>query len=223
MSDSKLSVCSECGSKYIAASSKMKAMCPECASILYGYENCDHVFKDGRCIKCFWDRSRSVYIQRIVGGRSDKMDLFRDKYTAFQKEFGLGRKMVLSTSENSRVSSRMMSVIHINGEFYFQTDITMKKYHQITANNNVALCIDNIQIEGKCLELGHPLDYAQFCAAFQECFKGSYDAFTALENERLFVVIPHYIERWIYKEGVPYNEFFDIEKQEYSCRQYSGK
>ena len=118
MSDSKLSVCSECGSKYIAASSKMKAMCPECASILYGDENCDHVFKDGRCIKCFWDGNRSAYIQRLVDGRSDKMDLFRDKYTALQKEFGLGKKMVLSTSENSRVSSRMMSVIHINGEFY---------------------------------------------------------------------------------------------------------
>lgn len=73
MSDSKLIVCSECGSKFITASSKMKALCLECASILYGYENCDHVFKDGRCIKCFWDGSRSVYIQRLEDGRSDKI------------------------------------------------------------------------------------------------------------------------------------------------------
>lgn len=67
------------------------------------------------------------------------MSLFDDKYSAFLTEFGHGRKMVLSTSENNRVSSRMMSVIQIDGSFYFQTDITMRKYHQIKSNRNVAL------------------------------------------------------------------------------------
>ena len=62
------------------------------------------------------------------------MKLFDDKYNAFLIEFGHGRKMVLSTSENNRVSSRMMSIIQIDGHFYFQTDINMRKYRQIESN-----------------------------------------------------------------------------------------
>ncbi|MBQ6215064.1 MAG: pyridoxamine 5'-phosphate oxidase family protein [Oscillospiraceae bacterium] len=151
------------------------------------------------------------------------MDIFNERVNAFLSEFGKGRKMVLSTSENNRVSSRMMSVVQIDGHFYFQTDATMKKYHQISVNNYVALCIDNIQIEGKCTEIGHPLNNTRFCEIFQECFKGSYDAYSALENERLFVVTPQYIERWIYKDRIPHIETFDMVKEQYCFREYSGK
>lgn len=38
----------------------------------------------------------------------------------------------------------MMSVVLINGVFYFQPDKTFRKYEQIKDNPNVALCIDNI-------------------------------------------------------------------------------
>lgn len=152
----------------------------------------------------------------------DHMDEFYQKVTAFFSDFGKGRKMVLSTSENGRVSSRMMSIVQIGGELYFQTDKTMKKYTQIMKNNNVALCIDNIQIEGRCTEAGHPLDNAAFCDIFQECFKSSYSAYSALSNERLFVVKPLYIERWIYNEGVPYIETFDMSAKQYGFVRYSG-
>lgn len=150
------------------------------------------------------------------------MDRFSDKFKTFLLHFGKGRKMVLSTSENNRVSSRMMSVVQIDGIFYFQTDITMKKYHQIIANSNVALCIDNIQIEGICEEIGHPLKYPPFCNVFQECFKGSFDAYSSLKNERLFSVKPLYIERWVYQDGLPYIETFDMDTQQYKFVEYSG-
>ncbi len=150
------------------------------------------------------------------------MSGFIDKYNGFLSDFGKGRKMVLSTSENDIVSSRMMSVVQINGMFYFQTDVTLRKYRQLTNNHNVALCIDNIQIEGVCEELGHPLLNEAFCNLFQECFKGSYDAYTALKNERLFAVKPTYIERWVYKDGVPYIESFDIKAQLYNFSEYVG-
>lgn len=150
------------------------------------------------------------------------MDTFFTEYEKFLFDFGKGRKMVLSTSENDIVSSRMMSVVLIDGIFYFQTDITFKKYRQLSSNRNVALCIDNIQIEGICEEIGHPLNNASFCDRFLECFKGSYDAYTSLKNERLFAVRPTYIERWIYKEGVPYIEIFDIKAQSYKTSKYIG-
>lgn len=148
--------------------------------------------------------------------------MYQEKYHALLSEFGKGRKMVLSTSLNDRVSSRMMSVVLIKGLFYFQTDVTLGKYRQLKGNPNVALCIDNIQIEGVCMEIGPPMDNDAFCKHFQQCFKGSYEAYTALKNERLFVVKPTFIERWIYKDGIPYIERFDTEAEEYEIDQYFG-
>lgn len=148
--------------------------------------------------------------------------MFWDEYHKFLTEFGKGRKMVLSTSLDDRVSSRMMSVVLIKGLFYFQTDVTLGKYRQLKGNPNVALCIDNIQIEGVCMEIGHPMDNDAFCKHLQQCFKGSYNAYTALKNERLFVVKPIFIERWVYKDGVPYIERFDTEAQRYEINQYIG-
>lgn len=151
------------------------------------------------------------------------MDSFISKYNAFLADFGESRKMVLSTSENDKVSSRMMSVVLINGEFYFQTDIMLRKYSQLAANPNAALCIDNIQIEGICREIGHPLDNPDFCSKFQKCFKGSFDAYTALKNERLFAVKPLFIERWQYVDGVPHIETYDIENMRYGLEKYITK
>lgn len=148
--------------------------------------------------------------------------MFWERYHEFLTEFGKGRKMVLSTSLNDRVSSRTMSVVLIKGLFYFQTDVTFSKYQQLKSNPNVALCIDNIQIEGMCIEIGHPMDNDAFCKHFQQCFKGSYDAYTALQNERLFAVKPIRIERWIYKDGIPYIESFDVEAQTYEINRYIG-
>lgn len=147
---------------------------------------------------------------------------FTDKINDFFLEFGKGRKMVLSTSEADHVSSRMMSIVQKDGIFYFQTDIRMKKYRQIKANHNVALCIDNIQIQGICEEIGKPSGHKDFCDAFRECFKHAYDAYSSLENERLFAVRPVFIERWIYKDNVPYMEIFDIGHQQYRLDQYIG-
>lgn len=149
--------------------------------------------------------------------------MFIEKYNNFIAEFGKGKTMVLSTSVDNIVSSRMMSVVLIDDLFYFQTDVGFKKYKQLIANPNVALCIDNIQIEGVAEELGLPIENTLFCERFKECYKGSYDAYTALKNERLFAVRPVYIERWIYKEKVPYIETFDFIEKEYQIRRYEGK
>lgn len=58
-------ICDECGSEYLASTSKMASLCPECAHVLYGYENCKHIFKDGKCTLCLWDGSRSDYIKSL--------------------------------------------------------------------------------------------------------------------------------------------------------------
>lgn len=65
MNENLTAVCDECGSEFSTNSSKMSSLCPECAHYLYGYPNCRHVFKNGRCVRCGWDGSENDYIKRL--------------------------------------------------------------------------------------------------------------------------------------------------------------
>lgn len=145
---------------------------------------------------------------------------FNEKYAGLLRELGDGKPMVLSTAADGRVSSRMMSIAVIGGGFWFQTDLGLPKYAQLSSNPRAALCIDNLQIEGVCRELGRPLDCDEFCEVFRRRYKGSYDAYTALPAERLFRLEPERIERWIYQDGKPFIERFDITHGVYSIEEY---
>lgn len=72
--------------------------------------------------------------------------MFKEKYSKFFEKIGRSKFMVLSTSKDDFVTSRMVSIIVIDGKFYFQTDKNFKKYNQIIVNPNVSLCIDNVLI-----------------------------------------------------------------------------
>lgn len=152
----------------------------------------------------------------------DIMGKFENEYCDLLAEFSKGKIMVLSSSKNDKVTSRMMSVIQIDGTFYFQTDKSFRKYDQLINNPLVALCIDNIQIEGICKEIGKPTDNTSFCEIYSECFKASYDMYSSLKNERLFKINPTYIERWIYKDGIPFIEIYDFECKEHKLVRYEG-
>ena len=57
--------CDECGSNYLAATSLVAQLCPECAYWLYGYPRCPHEFNEDRCIRCGWDGSVSDYLRGL--------------------------------------------------------------------------------------------------------------------------------------------------------------
>ena len=71
MENSKIGICAECGSEFLRSKSKMKELCPECAHWLYGYENCKHIFKDGKCTVCLWNGKKSDYI-RAVSSKAER-------------------------------------------------------------------------------------------------------------------------------------------------------
>lgn len=150
------------------------------------------------------------------------MEGFREKFDGFASGFGKGKMMVLSTVDSDHVSSRMMSVIQFGGLFYFQTDRLSRKYSQLKNNPRVALCIDNIQIEGTCVEMGRPTDCDMFCQLFKECFPEAYRRYSGLQNGRLFFVRPAHVERWLYIDGAPYIEQFDVAHQAYDLSPYNG-
>ena len=156
-----------------------------------------------------------------AAGDFGRQVVFSEMYKAFLEEFGKGRKMVLSTSLHDHVTSRMMSIVQREGIFYFQTDREMRKYGQLSGNSQVALCIENIQIEGMCRQIGHPMENRDFCILYEECFPGSFQRYSALEKECLFAVTPFRIERWLYLEGKPFLEELDVEKQICTRREYT--
>lgn len=143
------------------------------------------------------------------------MNSFELKKEEIFSNFGYSKNMVLSTSYQDKVTSRMMSVIIFDGEFYFQTDKNFRKYNQIKNNPNVSLCCDNISVEGICTELGKPLDNNRFIKLYEKYYNYSYQQYSSLQNERLFKVTPLYIQIWIYENAKPYIEILDFKSNEY--------
>ena len=143
------------------------------------------------------------------------MDSFEFKKVEIFSNFGESKNMVLSSSYQDKVTSRMMSVIIFEGEFYFQTDKNFRKYSQIKNNPNVALCCDNISVEGVCTELGKPLYNQKFIELYEKHYSYSYQQYSSLNSERLFKVTPAYIQMWTYENSKPYIEILDFNLCEY--------
>ena len=80
-----------------------------------------------------------------------------------------------------------------------------------------------IQMEGICREVGTPQENEEFIQAFQAHFPSSFQRYSMLEKERLFLFEPKFIERWLYDNGIPYVEQFDICSRRYSLTLYSGE
>ena len=57
--------CDECASAYRDDGKGMVSLCPECAHVLYGLPACGHVFHAGRCQTCWWDGSKSDFVQKL--------------------------------------------------------------------------------------------------------------------------------------------------------------
>ena len=57
--------CFECGSDFYYEVSPMEGLCTNCSSELYNYDNCEHQFEEGRCVKCYWDGSVSEYVKNL--------------------------------------------------------------------------------------------------------------------------------------------------------------
>lgn len=122
--------------------------------------------------------------------------------------------MVLATSYKDKVTARNMSCIIINKKIYFQTDKTFLKCYQMSKNHNVALCVDNIQIEGIAKVMQHPFaeENKKFIDIFKEKYKGSYESYSHMNNEVVVEIEPTYITLWKYENAQPFRDILDIKK-----------
>lgn len=130
----------------------------------------------------------------------------------FFKKIGEAKKMVLATCFNNKPTARMMSCIIINNNIYFQTDRNFIKYNQLLNNKNVALCIDNIQVEGVAGECGHPFnsENEQFSLLYEKHYPSSFKMYSHLADEVVFKVTLQKIILWEYENGKPLRIYFDF-------------
>ncbi|MCI1244766.1 MAG: pyridoxamine 5'-phosphate oxidase family protein [Bacilli bacterium] len=145
---------------------------------------------------------------------------FEKELKRFLSDYGKGRAMVLSSSDGSVVSSRMVSVIRMGGRFWFQTDKRFKKYRQIQSNGNVSLCIDGISIEGTAIEAKETRLVKSFLNSYKAVYPGSFEKYSNLDNEVFFEVVPSRIYVWKYIKGRAYIELYDLQNSVFSLNEY---
>ena len=149
--------------------------------------------------------------------------MYTKEFEGLFNMIGKAQKMALATSSNNRVTARTMSFIVENKKLYFQTDINFTKFHQIKDNPLVAVCWNNIQLEGSCKILGHPFEPQNlfFKQAFQKNYKSSYEKYSHLSNEVVVEIIPILVTIWGYDNEKPYREFFDFKNRSYHKTYYN--
>jgi hypothetical protein len=145
------------------------------------------------------------------------MDAYQDQHAKVYQKLGKAKQMVLATSFEGRTTARTMSCVVLDGCFYFQTDKTFLKYGQMKGNPSVALCFDNMQIEGLSVDLGHPLAErnAAFAVAYQHAYPGSYAAYSGIETEVLFRVEPLRITCYEYENHEPVMKIISCKEESY--------
>jgi general stress protein 26 len=139
------------------------------------------------------------------------------------KALGDAKILPLATSSHNRTTTRMMSCILYNGAIVFQTSVDLLKYTQISENPLVALCFNNIQIEGSASILGKMSDEKNkdIMKKYKAYYKSSYDTYSHMEKERLIMTTISRVTLWDYDDGKPYRIFIDIGKKQAIKEMYS--
>lgn len=131
------------------------------------------------------------------------------------KELEKNKIWILSTSENDIVTSRAMSIINEGLNIYYQTNKCYLKHEQMKKNKNVALCYNNISIEGIAEEIGNWTQEknSHILELYKNNHQGSYDAYGSLEGQVVYRVVPKVIKLWKYVNGEPIREFLYVDEK----------
>lgn len=138
------------------------------------------------------------------------------------KVFENGVVFSLATEIANQPSVRLVCGFALDGIIYFQTDCSMDKVKEIYSNPNVALCTECIQIFGKCIECGSPIDSNNqwFSQKYKQLFPQSYKKYSSLPNERIFGITPVLIKKWDTEDKVPRIIQIDIQNESLSMRYF---
>ena len=105
------------------------------------------------------------------------------------------RAIVLATSLDGRVTARTVSMVSEGLDVYFMSWGHHTKCVQIRGNPRVALCRDNVQIEGLAEILGSPLDEGnkRYAETLRHRYPDDYQMFAREPGMILVKVVPYTI------------------------------
>ncbi|MDR2602110.1 MAG: hypothetical protein LBC53_06635 [Spirochaetaceae bacterium] len=91
--------------------------------------------------------------------------------------------------------------------------------------SNVALCSDNIQIEGIANILGRINDNQnnEIIETYKKYYKSSYETYMHNETEVLIEIVLRKIVKWDYEDGKPYRIFIDTDNKQARKEMYPIK
>jgi uncharacterized pyridoxamine 5'-phosphate oxidase family protein len=121
--------------------------------------------------------------------------------------------MVFATSVKNIVSARNVTTILHNNKIYFQTDENMEKVNQIRENHNVALCVENYQIQGIAKIKGTWDENKEIGNEYRKVHETAYNKYSSIKTEVVIEVEITSIKKWEYVEGLPYILFLDIKNK----------
>ncbi|MDR2660395.1 MAG: pyridoxamine 5'-phosphate oxidase family protein [Spirochaetaceae bacterium] len=139
---------------------------------------------------------------------------YSEEIEKIYEHIGKSKTMALATSCQNHPTVRLVSYIINDKKILFQTGNDLMKYKQICENNEVGLCVDNIQIEGIANIIGKTNDKQKHITEIMEIYKkyhlNSYKTYSNIDKEVLIEIIPVKIIKWDYENGKPYRIFISI-------------
>ena len=129
------------------------------------------------------------------------------------KQIGKSKFAVLATSSQNKPTARTMSIVFFDNKIYFQTSNEYEKYKQILENNNVALCIGNMQIEGNANIKGKTIEQIKFIEYYKKSHNSSYKMYSKLDESIVIEIEPRKITLWEYNiiGGKPSRMYLELE------------
>jgi|SRR5271157_844797 len=143
-----------------------------------------------------------------------KFDKVKEEKVKFLEQ---NRKIVLATSLNNRVTARTVAYASEGLTIIFFTLTNLKKLAQIKANAKVALCINNVSIEGLAEIVGSPQE--EESKRLMEIYKKKFPVvskwwFTRTPELLVFVKVkPTLIVSWVEKDNAPFLEYLDLQNE----------
>jgi general stress protein 26 len=126
-----------------------------------------------------------------------------DLKTEFLEYLNNKQFIVLSTCSNNHVTSRTVCFANDGFVIYLLTGKRMNKCKQIEENDNVALCIDDLQITGKARLIGSPMEEqnAEAGRMFMNKHPAYYERFAHFKVATLIKIQCEYFKQWRMENG----------------------
>lgn len=122
---------------------------------------------------------------------------------------------ILSTSYKDNVTSRSMSIINKGLDIFFQTNKCYIKHEQMKKNSNIALCCNNISIEGVVEEIGSWRDEEnkEIMELYKSKHLSSFERYGFLDGQVVYKIIPSKIKMWKYIDGNPIRQVVHVDEK----------